>query len=134
MISYGPKIPVCESLHAMKYRLPNESFEESKAREAAAMGDNDEHRKQYKDIILDQRFMAAGRVQAAMGSPRNVTAYNCFVSGLIEDSMDSIMQRFALVVIGLCLLIALPAVLYHSCTYMMQYVAQFFRRDTEEGQ
>ena len=93
MTSYGPKIPVCESLHAMKYRLPNESFEESKAREAAAMGDSDEHRKQYKDIILDQRFMAAGRVQAAMGSPRNVTAYNCFVSGLIEDSMDSIMQR-----------------------------------------
>jgi ribonucleoside-diphosphate reductase alpha chain len=93
MVEYGPRVPACEALHAMKYRLPNESFEESKAREAAAMGDNDEHRKAYKDIILNQRFMAAGRVQSAMGSPRNVTAYNCFVSGIIEDSMDSIMQR-----------------------------------------
>ena len=39
--------------------------------------------------------MPAGRVQSAMGSPRSVTAYNCFVSGTIEDSMDSIMQRAA---------------------------------------
>jgi len=37
--------------------------------------------------------MPAGRVQAAMGSPRDVTAYNCFVSGKIEDSMQSIMGR-----------------------------------------
>ena len=37
--------------------------------------------------------MPAGRVQAAMGSPRDVTAYNCFVSGAIEDSMHSIMER-----------------------------------------
>ena len=28
-----------------------------------------------------------------MGSPRITTAYNCFVSGIIEDSMDSIMLR-----------------------------------------
>ena len=33
----------------------------------------------------------AGRVQNAMGSTRETTAYNCFVSGIIEDSMDSIM-------------------------------------------
>ena len=37
--------------------------------------------------------MPAGRVQSAMGSPRDVTAYNCFVSGTIEDSMESIMAR-----------------------------------------
>jgi ribonucleotide reductase alpha subunit len=39
------------------------------------------------------RFMPAGRIQSAMGSPKNVTAYNCFVSGTIEDSMESIMER-----------------------------------------
>ena len=93
MSKYGPQVPACSELHAMKYRLPNESFEEAKAREAAAMGDTDEHRKSYKDIIMDQRYMAAGRVQSAMGSPRSITAYNCFVSGNIEDSMDTIMQR-----------------------------------------
>ena len=39
------------------------------------------------------RFLPAGRVQTATGSPRAVTAFNCFVSGKIEDSMDSIMER-----------------------------------------
>ena len=57
------------------------------------MSDDEEHRKAYKEITMDMRFLPAGRVQSAMGSPRNVTALNCFVSGAIEDSMDSIMQR-----------------------------------------
>ena len=39
------------------------------------------------------RFLPAGRVQNAMGSPRITTAYNCFVSGIIDDSMNSIMER-----------------------------------------
>lgn len=89
----GPTIKPCDDLHAMKYRLANESFEEAIARQAAAMGDDDEHRSTYKEITMDMRFLPAGRVQSAMGSPRNVTALNCFVSGVIEDSMDSIMQR-----------------------------------------
>jgi len=93
MIEYGPQVSSCSDLHATKYRLPNESFEEAMSRQSAAMGDNDEHRKIYKEIITNQRFMAAGRVQSAMGSPRSVTAYNCFVSGVIEDSMESIMGR-----------------------------------------
>jgi ribonucleoside-diphosphate reductase alpha chain len=57
------------------------------------MSDDDAHRRVFKDILLNQRYMPAGRVQAAMGSPKNVTAYNCFVSGVIEDSMDSIMDK-----------------------------------------
>ena len=84
---YGPQIPACDDLHATKYRLPNESFESAAKRNAAAMCDDDDHRECIKDIFLNQRFMPAGRVQSAMGSPRNVTAYNCFVSGTIEDSM-----------------------------------------------
>ena len=90
---YGPQVPACEELHASKYRLPNESFEEAASRNAAAMSDDEEHRSKIKEIFLNQRFMPAGRVQSAMGSPRDVTAYNCFVSGTIEDSMESIMSR-----------------------------------------
>lgn len=90
---YGPKIKVCDELHATKYRLPNESFEESASRNAASMSDDSSHRAELKDVLLNQRFMPAGRVQSAMGSPRNVTAYNCFVSGTILDSLESIMER-----------------------------------------
>ena len=93
VMMYGPQVPACEELHANKYRLPNESFEESAHRNAAAMSDDHEHISKIKEIFLNQRFMPAGRVQSAMGSPRDVTAYNCFVSGTIEDSMESIMAR-----------------------------------------
>ena len=92
-MDYGPQIPACDSLHSQKYRLPNEAFSEACARQAAAMADTEDHRQSYRNILLNQRFMPAGRVQAAMGSPRDVTAYNCFVSGVIEDSMESIMER-----------------------------------------
>ncbi len=90
---FGPQVNFCDELHAQKYRLPNESFDEACSRQAAAMADNEEHRKSLKELFLTQSFMPAGRVQSAMGSPRDVTAYNCFVSGIVEDSMDSIMDR-----------------------------------------
>ena len=92
MNEFGPTIPVCMDTHAKKYRLTNESYEEAKSREAAAVSDSEEHRTAYKGIVMPMRFMAAGRVQSAMGSPRDVTAINCFVCQTVEDSMESIMQ------------------------------------------
>lgn len=89
----GPKNEVSKDTHATKYRLESESFEEAMYRIANALKDSDDHYHQFKDILLDMRFMPGGRVQAAMGAPRITTAYNCFVSGVIEDSMDSIMDR-----------------------------------------
>ena len=90
---YGPKVAACESLHSKKYRLPSEPFDEAMARIAVTISDNNDHFLKFKDILLNMRFMPAGRVQSAMGSPRDVTAFNCFVSGTIEDSMDSIMSK-----------------------------------------
>jgi|TARA_R110002020_G_scaffold44978_4_gene129108 ribonucleoside-diphosphate reductase alpha chain len=90
---YGPTVPSCNDLHASKYRLSNESFEECMARISLHMSDDEEHFKSLKEILLNMRFMPAGRIQSAMGSPRDVTAYNCFVSGSIEDSMQSIMEK-----------------------------------------
>ena len=141
---YGPQNPACDTLHAQKYRLPNEAFSEAGARQTAAMADNEEHRQSYKKILLNQRFMPAGRVQAAMGSPREVTAYNCFVSGAIEDSMESIMERatqaaetmrrgggigltlvgYGLVVTGLLVLIVPLVALLVSWGFLMQFVKQ----------
>ena len=89
--SYGPTLPISEEIHAMKYRAPNESFEEAMNRVAYALKDDEEHYLNFKDILLEQKFLPAGRVQSSMGSPRQVTPYNCFVSETVEDSMDGIM-------------------------------------------
>lgn len=78
--------PFSDQLHAEKYRGPGETFRESCNRNAAAMQDSNEHFHAFRDIMLDLRFMPAGRIQAAMGAPKRVTAYNCFVAGTIEDS------------------------------------------------
>lgn len=91
--NYGPSIPLSQELHAEKYRLEGESFYEAMTRIANALKDSDEHFRAFRDTLLDMRFLPAGRVQSAMGSPRKVTPYNCFVSGTIPDSFEGIMQR-----------------------------------------
>jgi ribonucleoside-diphosphate reductase alpha chain len=93
MSQYGPTLPFSDELHATKYRSLGESFEQSQERIAAALADNEPHRQSLKEIFLDQRFLPGGRIQSAVGSPRNSTPYNCFVSGKIEDSMEGIMDK-----------------------------------------
>lgn len=87
----GPTLPISIELDEMKYRQEGESFREKCTRIADALKDSDSHFNSFRDILLDQRFLPAGRVQAAMGAARQVTPYNCFVSQTIEDSMDGIM-------------------------------------------
>lgn len=94
-MNYGPTLPISEEIHAMKYRTDGETFKEAMARVADTLSDNEAHFLEFKDILLNMRFLPAGRVQAAIGSPRVTTPYNCFVSGTIEDSMDSIMDKAA---------------------------------------
>jgi ribonucleoside-diphosphate reductase alpha chain len=89
----GPPTPLAEAIHREKYRGEGETFEQAMYRIAGTLSDGDEHYNALKDILLDMRFLPGGRVQSAIGSPRLVTAYNCFVSGIIEDDSDSIMQR-----------------------------------------
>ena len=89
----GPPTPLAEIIHRDKYRGEGETFEQAMYRIAGTLSDGSEHYHAFKDILLDMRFLPGGRVQSAIGSPRLVTAYNCFVSGLIEDDSTSIMQR-----------------------------------------
>lgn len=95
----GPTLPISQELHAEKYRGPKESFREAMGRVASTLGDDNAHFQAVRDILLDMRFLPAGRVQSAIGSTRNVTPYNCYVSGTIEDSFvdghGSIMDRAA---------------------------------------
>lgn len=88
-----------DHLHATKYRGPNETHREAMNRIAGALttrfGDEGYH--ESKTIFRELRFLPAGRIQSAIGSGRQVTAANCYVSGTIEDSYvaghGSIMQR-----------------------------------------
>lgn len=91
-MNYGPTLPISEEIHKMKYRGEGETFKEAMARVAETLKDTEEHFHKFKDILYNMRFLPAGRVQSAMGAPRTVTPYNCFVSGHIDDSMDGIMS------------------------------------------
>ena len=77
----------------MKYRQQDESFDGKIKRIAGTLCDGPEHQYALEEVSGEMRFLPAGRVQSAIGSARITTAYNCFVSGLVEDSMDSIMGR-----------------------------------------
>lgn len=93
----GPQTEGADAIHAMKYRQKGETFRDAVNRVALALSDGDKHYHELRDVLGDLRFMPAGRVQASVGSSREVTPYNCYVSGRIEDSFvsgdGSIMQR-----------------------------------------
>ena len=82
----GPQVQASDMVHAEKYRGEGETFREACNREASALQDSHEHYMAYRDARLHMRYMSAGRVQAAMGSLKNITPYNCFVMPRIHDS------------------------------------------------
>ncbi len=92
MSQHGPSLWISEDTHARKHRLKGETFREAMSRIANALADNPEYFESYRHILLEQKFLPGGRIQASVGSPRQTTAFNCYVSRTIEDSIDGIMQ------------------------------------------
>lgn len=94
-----PKTKEADDLHSMKYRGRNEDFEESMNRIAFGLGDGPKHYHELREVLLPQRFCPGGRIQGAIGASRRTTAFNCYVSGTIADSIgtegsdDAIMDR-----------------------------------------
>lgn len=88
-----PTMTISDEIDKMKYRQEGETFDDKIRRIAGALHDTPEHKYELQDILGNMRFLPAGRVQNAVGSRRITTAYNCFVSGTIEDSMTNIMSR-----------------------------------------
>lgn len=88
----GPTIASSEEIHKTKYRQVGETFREAMSRIAQTLADSNEHFHEFRDILLSMKFLPAGRVQSDIGSPRRTTAFNCFVSETIEDSMVGIMN------------------------------------------
>ena len=91
----GPVMPLSQEIDASKYRQAEETFDDKIKRIASALADGDDHQWEMEEILGEMRFLPAGRVQSAIGSRRITTAFNCFVSGKIEDSMNSVMAKAA---------------------------------------
>ena len=75
-----------------KYLQRGESFKDGMSRIASTLQDDREHFYTTRDILLSRRFLPAGRIQSSVGSLRVTTAFNCYVSGTIPDSMGGIMK------------------------------------------
>lgn len=91
-MSNGPTLPLSQEIGQEKH-YPGETHAEASRRWAKALADDQSHEDRLFNIFAEQRFLPAGRVQRAAGSFHHVTAFNCFVSGDIEDSMCGIMDK-----------------------------------------
>tara|TARA_Y100000389_G_C17464658_1_gene524514 strand:- start:983 stop:2680 length:1698 start_codon:yes stop_codon:yes gene_type:complete len=90
---YGMTLPLSNEIDKVKYRQTGEDFYSKIVRIAGALKDTPQHFEEFKDTLRTMRFLPAGRVQNAMGATRMTTAYNCFVSGTIEDDLSDILDK-----------------------------------------
>lgn len=81
-----------DTLHQEKYRDTNQTKEEHNRQLTKNLSSDPTHEEQLYNIFSKNRFLPAGRVQAALGAKeREVSPFNCSVSQRINDSIDSIM-------------------------------------------
>ncbi len=74
-----------------KYRWKGESrVMDTWERIAGSLAENAAEKKSFLSILEDHAFLPGGRIQAGAGTGRNVTLFNCFVMGEIEDSLSGI--------------------------------------------
>lgn len=98
-------VPIAEEIWNLKYRLRDEdgapldgTLDETFARVAAAAasvepgGKRVRRRwaKRFHAAMSDLGFLPGGRILAGAGSPRQVTLFNCFVMGRVEDDLSGI--------------------------------------------
>ena len=93
-----------QQIWEMKYRLKSvdgrpvdKTVEDSWRRvaRAAAIAEKDPEAwtQRFYEALEDFRFLPAGRILAGAGTGRQVTLFNCFVMGDIEDDMASIFEN-----------------------------------------
>ncbi len=92
---------ISQQIWDMKYRLKTpeggaveRTIEDTWRRVATALAAPEREPAQWAErfyaALSDFKFLPAGRVVAGAGSGRNVTLFNCFVMGTIDDDMGSI--------------------------------------------
>jgi len=94
-------MPISQQIWDMKYRLKDQNgaflehtVEDTWRRIAVALSKAEANPKKWESIFYDSltdfKFLPAGRILAGSGTARNVTLFNCFVMGVIPDSMSGI--------------------------------------------
>lgn len=81
-----------DRLHQQKCRDKNQTKEQFNDLLASRLASNPTHKRDIEEILTYNQFLPAGRVQSALGSHREVSPFNCSVSRVIEDDIDSIMD------------------------------------------
>jgi ribonucleoside-diphosphate reductase alpha chain len=89
----GPQTPAAAETFAFKYQQPGEDFRDVCNRVAGAISDGPDHYKDFREVLLNQWGVLGGRGMASLGTTKRVTAFNCYVSGPIEDSLEGILAR-----------------------------------------
>jgi len=93
---------ISQHVWSSKYRFPDPSGREQSvaatwrrvahALAAAEPEDGEGWEARFFSILENFRFLPGGRILAGAGTGRNVTLFNCFVMGTIEDSIGSIFR------------------------------------------
>ena len=92
---------ISQQIWDMKYRLKDQNgtfleqtVQDTWRRIAKALSEVETEPKKWETIfynaLTDFKFLPAGRITAGSGTERNVTLFNCFVMGVIPDSMSGI--------------------------------------------
>ena len=76
-----------------KYLEGNELHWDAVARIAEVLKEDNTHFQKILGILRHQRFLPGGRIHSSIGASRQTTAFNCYVSGTIEDSRMGIFKR-----------------------------------------
>lgn len=95
--------PMAAQIWDMKYRLKeqdgtpiDQDVYATWRRVAKALaqceGDPEYWEDQFYSVLQSFQFVPAGRINAGAGTDRNVTLFNCFVMGTIDDSLTGIMD------------------------------------------
>ncbi|RMD70552.1 MAG: ribonucleoside-diphosphate reductase, adenosylcobalamin-dependent, partial [Gammaproteobacteria bacterium] len=75
----------------------DETIEDTWWRVAKALASVEEDRegwgRRFYEALEGFKFLPGGRIQAGAGTRLQVTLFNCFVMGIIEDSMESIFDN-----------------------------------------
>lgn len=93
----NPADRLARAVWAAKYRQPGEqSLDDSRRRVARALATVESKAEawalRFEELLTSGQFLPGGRILAGAGTERHVTLFNCFVMGLIEDSMDGIFE------------------------------------------